>query len=242
MTGKTGRAILYTIVCLASGLIWAQAAQQPAKAQAGQQKPQQQSVLHLGDCQGEAPIAQFNGRSYIDLEALAQISSGTLSFQGNRILLAPAPCATTTAGSSANAQTAKDLFSREFTRAAIEAITTMREWGSTLATIVQNGYPMPANGMAPYPARAQSDVRMAGAAVSTDADREGMQLLTNEFNRMQAWSTDLVNARNTMNAANLSLTPNALSDDPTFQRLVQCGQFLGSMLSSGKFQDDPSCH
>ena len=78
-----------------------------------------QSTLAVNG-QGQAPVIQVNGRSYVDLEALARLLNGSLSFQGNRINLslpteggsAPAPPA---AGMPANSE-----FSREFLKAAIE--------------------------------------------------------------------------------------------------------------------------
>ena len=36
---------------------------------------------------GEAGIVEMNGREYVDLEAFARIANGSLSFEGNRIIL-----------------------------------------------------------------------------------------------------------------------------------------------------------
>src|SRR4051794_36872056 len=48
---------------------------------------QQNSTLVVSGSGTEAPIKQINGVNYVDLEALARITRGTLSFQGNRVLL-----------------------------------------------------------------------------------------------------------------------------------------------------------
>jgi hypothetical protein len=45
-----------------------------------------------------------------------------------------------------------------------------------------------------------------------------------------------------MNAAKYALSPSELHNDPLSQKIVSCGHFLGQMLASGDFQDDPSCH
>jgi hypothetical protein len=184
----------------------------------------------------------MNGRSYVDLEALAHLTSGSLSFPGNRVVLT-LPCSASSApAASASNQPAEPGFSRGFMRAAIEAMATMREWGSTLANQIQNGYPLASDAMSGYQGRALEAVRIAGAAASTDSDRDGLQLLTNELNNVQTWSGSLVSARNSMSAANLSMSQDALKNDPLFQKIVRCGQFLGSMLASGTFQDDAACH
>jgi hypothetical protein len=36
--------------------------------------------------------------------------------------------------------------------------------------------------------------------------------------------------------------PNALKDDPTLAKIQKCSQFLNSMVLSGTFNDDPTCH
>jgi hypothetical protein len=83
---------------------------------------------------------------------------------------------------------------------------------------------------------------MASSAVSTDADRNALGLLRHEFESVQEWSNKLLEARKSMNAAKYALSPSELHNDPLSQKIVSCGHFLGQMLASGDFQDDPSCH
>jgi hypothetical protein len=68
-----------------------------------------------------------------------------------------------------------------------------------------------------------------------------LELLRKEFDWVQEWSNKLLEARKSMNAAKYALSPNELHNDPLSQKIVSCGHFLGQMLASGDFQDDPSC-
>lgn len=210
-----------------------------ASANAWGQQEHKTTALFVDGYSGQATAVQLNGRLYVDVESLARLTNSSLVFENGRTILALA----STANSSASpaTQDRRTGFSRSFMSAAIEAIASMREWGSTLLVAMQNGFPL-GNSMNAYRARAVDGVRLAAAAVSTDSDRGGLELLTNELNKVQAWSNRLVDARNSMSAAELSMSENALKEDPMFQAALECGQFLGQMLAGGSFQDDPACH
>lgn len=199
---------------------------------------QQQSVLMVAGYQGQAPVLQVNGRAFVDVEALARITNSSLRFDNDRIVLALPSSPVTVTGSDSPSHSAG--LSRPFMAAAVETIASLREWGSTLVVAIQNGYPV-GNAMSVYRGRAMDQLRLASAAVSTDSDRSALALLTTEFNNVQAWSNKLVNARNSMQAADFAMSDDALKTDPMFQGIVRCGQFLGQMVASGAFQDDGSC-
>jgi hypothetical protein len=206
------------------------------------QAPQQKQTLHISGYAGAAPLVQLRGRTYVDLEALARITNGSLSYQGTNVVLTPSlSTGSQRQSGSAPTQSGTAGFSRDFMKAGVEAIAAMREWGSTLKLVIQNGYP-PGNAMTAYQGRAADSLRLASVAVANDSDRSGFELLNNEFNNVQAWSNELVSARNSMNAASLTTSKDALENDPSFQKIVGCGKFLISMFASGKFQDDATCH
>lgn len=204
------------------------------------QGPQETGKLQVRGYPGEAAVVRVNGRPFVDLQALAQITGSSVAFEGGRVVLVlpSAPSGESTA--STNAQPVSSGFSRPFMGAGIEALASMREWGSTLVVAIRNGFPL-GNAINPYRARAGEKVQLAAATASTADDRRGMELLRQEFNNVQAWSNKLVNARNTMSAANYTMSENALQEDPMFQGIVQCGQYLGQMFGSGSFQDAEAC-
>jgi len=191
---------------------------------------------------GEAAVVQLNGKTYIDLERLARIANGSLGVQGTQIVLTlpSSPSAPTTGPASDSGNVSG--FSREFVTAAIEDMALMREWASTLANAIQNGYPVTEAWVAAFRERAAEGLRLASVAASSDADRNAHQLLSNEFEAVRSWSNKLVEARKSMGAANYAMSERALQDDPLSQKIMACAHFLAPMLASGSFQDDPSCH
>src|SRR5208282_2363108 len=55
--------------------------------QAWTQTAKQSVVFVVSGQPGQAAILQLNGRSYVDIEALARLTGGSLSFQGNQTTL-----------------------------------------------------------------------------------------------------------------------------------------------------------
>ena len=202
------------------------------------QAPQEAGRLLVRGYPGEAAMVRVSGRAFVDLQALAQITGSSVSFEGGRVVLILASAETQ--GISGGGESSSTGFSRPFMAAGIEALASMREWGSTLAVTIRNGFPL-GNAIRPYRARAAEKVQLASAAASTDDDRNGLELLRKELSNVQAWSDKLVTARNSMNAANLAMSENAMQEDPMFQSALQCGQYLAQMLASGNFQDAAAC-
>ena len=93
-----------------------------------------------------------------------------------------------------------------------------------------------------FEGRAADSVALASAAASTDSDYRGLDLLKNEFNNVQAWADGYVKARNSLSAADLSMSESQFDNDYDAQKIIHCGQFLAQMFASGNFQDDAVCH
>ena len=53
-----------------------------------QDTPQNLTLIVTGQ-PGEAPIVQMNGKSYVDVDALARLTNSSLSFKGNQVILTP---------------------------------------------------------------------------------------------------------------------------------------------------------
>ena len=212
------------------------------------QSKQKTETLVIEGQPGEAAVIQVDGRSYVDVEALAHMANWSASFKANRIVLSLQPNAGGSLAATASPAVASPIpaddssLSRDFMRAGIEAIAQMREWASPLAYAIQNGYPVTENWVAGYRDQAAHALSLASVAVTTDADRRALQLLTNEFESVRQWSNQLVEARKSMNTAKYTMSASALRDDPLSQKIITCGRFLAPMLASGSIQDDPSCH
>jgi len=208
----------------------------------------QSRVLVVDGRPGQAIVAEIDGRPYVEIAGLAEITHGSLSFKANRIVLSlppsnmPPPPAEPPAAEPADSQAHGSGLSRDFMRAGIEEIATMREWASTLTYAIENGYHITDEWAANYREQAAHDLRLASAAASTEADGNALQLLTHEFETVRDWSNKLVQERKSMDTAKYALSENALRDDPISRKVVTCGHFLATMFGSGSFEDNPSCH
>lgn len=210
---------------------------------ASAQTQRQGEAFSIQGYPGQANATRLQGRLLVDVQDLAQITNGSLSFNKGRITLTVPRC-------EASEPTADDAgragFSRAFMKAAIEAMAAIREWGGMLMITVQNGYPvgnnMAGNTIMAYQGRAADSVALASSAASNDSDYRGVELLRNEFNNVQSWADRFAKARSSMSAANITMSENALNDDEEAQKIIRCGQFLAQMFAGGSFQDDGTCH
>jgi len=197
------------------------------------QAAQQSKTLVVNGLSGQVNVMQVNGRSYVDLETLARIANGTIGFQGNQITLTlPGAGAAALAAPPPNPE-----FSKEFLKAGIEEMASIREWRIALTNAVQRGYPVTEDWIAGYRGEAAQNLRLASVAVTTDSDRNALQLLTNEFNNMKKLSDRFVQANKNMNY----VAHDALNNDPLDQKILACAHSLASMASTGQFVDDGSC-
>jgi hypothetical protein len=204
-----------------------------------QTEVRKRTVVVNGQSQ-EATIYEIDGRSFIDIETLAQIGGGSLRFQGNQIVLTlPAVPANVPASVPANSQPTDAGLSVDFMKAAIQDLAIIEKLRTTIAYGVQHGIPGDGSRMAVFRDNAAEGLRMANVAASTDSDRNALQLLTNHFNNVQTWFNQLLARHKNMEAATYSVS--ALNDDPLYQRILSCSTFLGTMLSSGTFANGGPC-
>lgn len=214
------------------------------------QAAQQGTVLVLSGYPGTVPVTQMNGKNYVSVEALARVTNGSIGFNGSMIVLTlpgtggggnaapqqasapagPAPPAAPVASKYSG-------FSKEFLTAAIEEMSTLREWHSALASAITNGFPVTADLVASYQAQATTNLRLMQVAASTQSDQSAAQLVSNAFQRMKQLSDKYVTKRIKMEFVG----PDSLTNDPMDQSLIACGKSLGAMAASGQFVDDGTC-
>jgi hypothetical protein len=186
----------------------------------------------------QVTVVQVNGRSYVDLEALARVANGTLGFNGNQITLTlPGAANGPAAADPSTNSTSDNGLSKGFLKAGIEAMSLVREWHSALANAIQNGFPLADSWLSGYRNQAATALRLTSVAASTDSDRNAAQLLNNEFENMKTLSNNYVATRQSADY----IAPDALANDPLNQRIINCGHSLAAMAASGQFVDDGSC-
>jgi hypothetical protein len=206
-----------------------------------QTQPQPEELLIQG-YSGQATIVRSHGHALVDVQDLARITNGSLSFEGNHTTLTIPP---SNAAEQPERDSGESGFSPGFRKAAIEAMASMREWGGMLKVIVENGYPvgraMAGNTIQAYEGRAADSLALAGAAASKEDDHRAFELLTSEFINIKSWADHFVDSRNSLNAAELSTSEDPLKNDEKAQKALGCGQFLAQMFAIGTFQDDARC-
>jgi hypothetical protein len=200
----------------------------------------QNLTLDMNGQQTQLPVKQLNGRNYVEVEALARAANGSVSFQGNAMRLTlPGSGGSSAAPSTQQAAPpANPGFSKEFSRAGIEAMAAIREWRSVLTNGVQNGYPIQSLGLSYYETQAQQALRLASVAANTDSDRNAYQLGASEFANMKKLSDKYIATAQSLTY----IAPDSLSSDPLDQKVIACARSLAAMASSGQFTDDGSCH
>jgi len=203
------------------------------------QAVRQSWTLIINGRPGQAAVVHMDGKSYVELESLARLVNGSLAFSGNQITLTlPGSVANAPAAASSTSQSGNPAFSKDFMRAGIEEMSTIREWRSAILNVVQNSYPFTESWLNGFRDQSAKSLRLASVAVSNDSDRSAFQLLSNVFDNMQQLSNKLLKKRQSLEY----IPPNFLNDDPLNQKVLACARSLASMAASGQFEDDGSCH
>jgi hypothetical protein len=193
-----------------------------------------------------SPVKQIDGRSYVDLETLAEVTNGVFTVEAHRILLTiPAAATDRTAATVAPVTAAaiqnQQVISRDFAAAAIAELAEMREYRGTIRAMITYGLAVSEAWAQQYQEQVLVGLRQAEVAATTDADRNALQLLHNEADKLNTWASGVYAARQALNGAS-TVDPNALQNDQALAKIRSCGQFLNSMIVSRTFTDDPICH
>jgi hypothetical protein len=231
-----------------------------------QSTPNKNKILVVNGKSAGPAVRQIDGRSYVDIETLAQVTNGVFTVERHRILLtipasdsgatasaappadaapvatapADAPPASAPPASALPAQPPQGL-SRDFASAAITALAEMREMRGAVRAMITYGLAVSDTWTQDDQGRVMTGIRQAEVAASTDADLSALQLLQNEADQLASWADGVFAARQVLNGA-MTVDPDALRNDPALAKIRSCGQFLNAMLVSGSFADDPSCH
>lgn len=198
---------------------------------------QQTSFLLIDGLKGEARVIQLQGKDYVEVEALARITRGSLRFAENKIVLTLPTSAETSSHEVQPLPATPVGYSRPFLGAGIEAMRQILEWHAALKSAIERGYPLSDEWFGHFRREVESSLKQVEAAASTDMDHQALPLLTNEFNNMKALTDKYLK----IYASRNYFAPNSLSSDPLEQKLLTCWQSLASMASSNQFVDDGSC-
>jgi hypothetical protein len=197
-----------------------------------------------------ARVRQIDGHSYVDIESLAQATNAVFTVEPHRIVLTipsaePAPqSAAAPVAAPPPATVAAEptpALSREFRSAAIAELSEMREWRGAVRAMILYGLAVSDTWVQSYQDQVQAGLQQATVVATTQSDQSALQLLRNEAENLTSWANGVYAARKALNGAS-TVDPNALQNDQALAKIRSCGQFLNSMIVTGTFADDASCH
>jgi hypothetical protein len=199
------------------------------------QTPQQKTTLVVDGYQGRVQVTQMNGKSYVEIESLARLTGGSVTFQTNQITLTLAAPAAIPAAAPTDPPV---KLSKGFLQAGIEEMTVIGEWRIAVVNAVQNNNPVTDDGLDVYRRSADSKLAVASTTVVTDADRNVLVFLKNELGNTQKLSSHYLATRKSLTF----IAPDSLDNDPLNLQIQNCAQGLASLIASGQFQDVATCH
>jgi hypothetical protein len=204
----------------------------PAKVSS--QTPQKATTFTITGHAGEAQILQLNGKSYVEIETLARLTKGTLSFKVNQTTLTLPP---SDSEAPASAPHAKAGFSTAFVQAGIEEMSVIREWRIAIVNAVQNNTPLSQEWVSAQHRLAEKNLSLASAAASTNDDHSAYPLLSAEFNNMQKLSEAYIAMRKRVTF----ISPDEFHSTPLEEQILSCAKGFVSMTESHEFQDQAAC-
>jgi len=226
---KTSYLLLFGSILVFAGILFAQ-------------NTQDRALVVNGKSQGM--VVQMGGHAYVDVETVAQFTNGSVTLEPTRVVLTFPASGTTAAPSAAPVALAPPPppgLSRNFASLAISELAEMREWRGAIGTILTYGTPVVGTWPQDYRDRVQANLEQVSIATSTAADEDAMQLLRNEYSNLSRWADEVVSTRQSLNATN-TIGPDTVQNDTTLAKISDCSRFLSSMLVSGTFADNQSCH
>jgi hypothetical protein len=122
---------------------------------------QQISLLVVNGLQGQAKVIQVEGRNYVEVDGLARLTNGSISFNGNQIVLTlPGSGGNAPAQAAVQAPSSPPGFSKGFVTAGTEAMAQVREWHTALRTAIEHGVPINDVWLGAYRAQARESLRL----------------------------------------------------------------------------------
>ncbi len=195
----------------------------------------QKTTLSVKGYPGRAPVIKVGGKSYVEIESLARLTNGSVSFQGDQITLTIAASVATPAAAPADppARLSKGLL-----QAGIEEMSVIEEWRTAVVDAVHNNNPVTEDRLQGYRRNADTKLAVASTTVVTDADRNVFSFLRNLFENTQKLSAQYVATRKSLSY----ISPDSLDNDPLNRQIQNCAQGLAALTASGQFQDVATCH
>jgi hypothetical protein len=188
-----------------------------------------------------AVVREIDGHTYVEIEALARATNAVVTIEPTRVLLSIPVGTSNAAATVSTAAPVTHGLSTEFKRAAIAELANMREWRGAVGAMITYGLAAGSATAQDYHAICEEGLSQATVVATTNADLSALQLLKTEYNNLAAWAAQVMADRKALNGAR-TMDPNSMANDPALAKITACGRFLNTMIVSGAYNDDASCH
>ena len=134
------------------------------------------------------------------------------------------------------------VLSRGFAVAALSAASRLQFTERRIANSIKQGFPLGEFWIQTDFDSIDDSLRVASLSATNDADRQTLQQLQTQTQRLRLWSDWLINQNRRLALADYYTSPARLDNDESFQSAVGCTNFLLSTLASGKTAENSSCY
>jgi hypothetical protein len=131
--------------------------------------------------------------------------------------------------------------STDFAAAGLNSAFKMENTERKIENFLRMGFPLGAFWIQTDLEGIDDSLRLAALSVRNDADREALQQLENQSNRLRLWSNWLIDQNRNLALTEYYISSSTLDNDERFQNSVACTKFLVSMLTSRRLAEDDSC-
>jgi len=141
-----------------------------------------------------------------------------------------------------SSEEAAQKLSTSFAVAGLTAASRMQNTERRMEQSIKRGFPLGEFWIQLDFDEIDNSLRAASLSSRNDADREALQQLQSEADRLRLWSNWLIEQNRELRLADYYISPAVLDNDEQFQGSVACTNFLLSMMASGQLQEeDRSC-
>jgi len=131
--------------------------------------------------------------------------------------------------------------SLDFAPVALTAAFRMQSTERKIQNSIRRGFPIGEFWIQTDLDAINNSLALARLSATNGADREALQQLENQANRLRAWCDWLIDTNQKLGLADYYVSPSVLDNDEQFQSALVCTRFLISMLASTRLAENSLC-
>jgi hypothetical protein len=128
-----------------------------------------------------------------------------------------------------------------FAVAALNAASRLKFTERRITNSIKMGFPLGEFWIQTDLDSIDDSIAQAAVSATNEADRQGLQQLETQTQRLRLWSDWLIKQNRQQRLAEYYISASPLDNDERFQNTVTCTNFLISMLAGGRLAENSSC-